>query len=125
LRPSRGGVVQVEEPRLEIDLRARERRLYDRLRERVVSPETGTASGLRDLLLLRPDLVELAFRLMRDPRVTRGTKLLAGLGLGYALLPIDLLPELLLGPIGIVDDATFVGEHHRRASRGVVGGPIG
>ena len=100
--------MQAQEPRLEIDLRARERRLYDRLRERVIRHEPGDRSGLRDLILVLPDLLVLAFRLMRDARVPIGTKVLAGMGLGYALLPIDLLPELLLGPIGLVDDALAV-----------------
>ena len=87
-----------------IDLNPREQRLYDRLRAAVVPPRRGAVSTLRDILLLLPDFAVLLGRLMRDRRVPRGGKLLALLGLGYILSPIDLLPEALLGPLGFVDD---------------------
>lgn len=90
--------------KLEIDLRARERRIYDRLRARVVKVEPGAGAGIRDLLLFLPDLVVLLVRLARDSRVPAGSKAVAVLGIGYALSPIDLMPEILFGPIGFVDD---------------------
>ena len=71
-----------------IELNARERRLWDRVREQIVRYEPGAASGLRDLLLLLPDLTVLLFRLMCDSRVPPGAKLIAGLGFAYVLLPI-------------------------------------
>jgi uncharacterized membrane protein YkvA (DUF1232 family) len=61
-----------------------------------------------DLLLLLPDLTVLLMRLLRDPRVSLGDKTVALLGLGYVLSPIDLLPEILLGPIGLLDDLFVV-----------------
>jgi uncharacterized membrane protein YkvA (DUF1232 family) len=91
-----------------IDLNPRERRLYDRLRRSVVSHEPADRSGLRDLLLLLPDLVVLLFRLFRDPRVPLGAKAIALAGIGYVLSPVDLLPELVLGPIGLADDLFVV-----------------
>ncbi len=97
------------EDRITIELNPRERRLYDRLRSRLTqAPRPGGASSVRDLALLLPDLSVLLARLLRDPRVPRGPKLLALLGLGYVLSPIDLLPEVLLGPIGLVDDLLVV-----------------
>ena len=90
--------------RLEVDLRARERRVYDRLRARVVVLEPGASAGVRDLLLFLPDLVVLLLRLVRDPRVPAGAKAVALLGVGYALSPIDLVPEILFGPLGFLDD---------------------
>jgi uncharacterized membrane protein YkvA (DUF1232 family) len=63
---------------------------------------------VRDLLLLLPDLTVLLMRLLRDPRVSLGDKAVALLGLGYVLSPIDLLPEILLGPIGLLDDLFVV-----------------
>jgi uncharacterized membrane protein YkvA (DUF1232 family) len=99
----------MREDRITIELNPRERRFYDRLRLRLAAaPQPGGASGLRDLLLLLPDLTVLLARLLRDPRVPVGPKLLALLGLGYVLSPIDLLPEVLLGPIGLVDDLLVV-----------------
>jgi uncharacterized membrane protein YkvA (DUF1232 family) len=47
-------------------------------------------------------------RLLRDERVPRRYKWIAALGIGYLLSPIDLLPSLLLGPIGLVDDLLIV-----------------
>jgi uncharacterized membrane protein YkvA (DUF1232 family) len=41
--------------------------------------------------------------------VPLGSKCIALLGVGYILSPIDLLPEALLGPIGLVDDLLIVG----------------
>ena len=96
------------EERITIELNPREHRLYDRLRARVVQPEPGAPSGLRELLLLLPDLTVLLARLLRDPRVPLAPKLVALVGLGYVLSPIDLLPEVLLGPIGLVDDLLVV-----------------
>ena len=47
-----------------MDLSRRERRFYDRIRARVVRAEPGSHSGLRDLLLLLPDLTVLLIRLL-------------------------------------------------------------
>lgn len=91
-----------------IDLNSDEERLYDRLRARVIEPRPGEKSGLRDLLLLLPDFVVLLARLLRDERVPRGSKWIASLTLAYVLSPIDLIPVLLLGPLGLVDDLIFV-----------------
>jgi uncharacterized membrane protein YkvA (DUF1232 family) len=92
-----------------IELNPREQRLYDGLRGRVVRDRSpGAASGARDLLLLLPDLTVLLVRLMRDRRVPPGAKLVAALGVGYVLSPVDLMPSLLLGPIGLVDDLLVV-----------------
>ena len=91
-----------------IELNPRERRLYDTLRERVVQREPGSGSSFRDLLLLLPDLTVLLIRLLRDDRVPRMPKLIALVGVAYVLSPIDLLPALLLGPLGLVDDLLVV-----------------
>lgn len=92
-----------------IELNPDERRLYDRLRTRVVGSGPGPSSGLRDLLLLLPDLTVLLLRLLRDSRVPVGSKAIALVGLGYVLSPIDLIPELFLGPFGLIDDVLVVG----------------
>jgi uncharacterized membrane protein YkvA (DUF1232 family) len=91
-----------------IELNAREQRLWDRVRAHLLPFEPGTGSGMRDVLLLLPDLTVLLFRLLRDPRVPPGAKLIAGLGVAYVLAPIDLLPEILFGPFGLIDDVLVV-----------------
>jgi len=62
-----------------------------------------------DLLFLLPDLAVLLFRLMRDDRVPIGSKAIAVLGVAYLVSPIDLMPALLMGPIGLLDDLIVVG----------------
>jgi uncharacterized membrane protein YkvA (DUF1232 family) len=91
-----------------IELNPRERRLYDRLRAQVIKARPGAASGIRDVILLLPDLTVLLLRLLRDSRVPISCKVIAVLGIGYALSPIDLVPSLLVGPIGLVDDLLVV-----------------
>jgi len=98
----------MSERNVTIDLNPREKRFYDRVRQALVAPHPGERSGLRDGLLLLPDLTVLLFRLLRDPRVPAGGKAIALLGVGYVLSPVDLLPEALFGPIGLVDDLLIV-----------------
>ncbi len=98
----------MEADRIVIELNPRERRLYDRLRAYVVEPQRGRSSGVRDLLLLLPDVMVLLLRLLRDPRVPLGAKAMALIGVGYVASPIDLVPEIIFGPIGLVDDLLVV-----------------
>ena len=91
-----------------IELNPREGRLYDRMRTRVVKTRVGSRSGARDLLLLLPDLTVLLMRLIRDPRVPLSSKVIALLGVGYVVSPIDLIPSLLVGPVGLLDDLLIV-----------------
>ena len=98
----------VSDQHLSIELNPVERRLYDRLRACVVEPAPSASSSFRDLLLLLPDLVVLLLRLLRDPEVPRPRKWVAALGLGYVLSPVDLLPGLLFGPLGLLDDLLMV-----------------
>jgi uncharacterized membrane protein YkvA (DUF1232 family) len=98
------------EQSITIDLNPGEQRFWDRLRARVVrSREPGAASGLTDLLMLLPDLSVLLLRLLRDDRVPVSSKAIALAGVAYVLSPIDLLPGLIFGPIGLVDDLVIVG----------------
>lgn len=92
-----------------IELNPRERRLYDRLRSQVIRSEPGQASGVRDVLLLLPDLSVLLFRLLRDDRVPIASKALAVAGAAYLVSPLDVMPALLLGPLGLVDDLVVIG----------------
>jgi uncharacterized membrane protein YkvA (DUF1232 family) len=87
-----------------VDVGGRERRFYDRLRARVVKREFGEGSGLADLLLLLPDVAVLLARLAGDPRVPIGGKAIAACAALYVVSPIDLVPELFLGPVGVLDD---------------------
>ena len=97
-----------ENPTVEIELGAREQRLYDRLRAQVRPVTAGAGSDLRDVLLAFPDLVMLLVRLLRDPRVAMGDKAVALFGVAYVLSPLDLMPVWLFGPLGALDDVLVV-----------------
>ena len=51
---------------------------------------------------------QLAYHLLRDPRVPRRSKIAAAAALGYWLLPFDLLPEAALPVLGKAEDLFFV-----------------
>lgn len=95
-------------PPVTIELNPRERRLYDRLRDNLVVPDSSRSSGMRDLVLLLPDLTILLMRLLRDGRVPLVEKGIALAGVAYVISPIDVLPAIVLGPIGLLDDLFIV-----------------
>ena len=95
-------------PPVTIELNPREQRLYDRLRSQVVPPMPNARTGMRDVLLLLPDLTVLLARLLRDERVPLLEKGLAVAGLAYVVSPIDVLPAIVVGPFGLLDDLFIV-----------------
>jgi len=90
-----------------IDLNPGERRLYDRMRAHLSEPVPGRHSGAGDLLLLLPDLCILLLRLLRDDRVPIASKAVALAGLGYVLSPLDFMPAIFFGPLGLIDDVVI------------------
>ena len=81
---------------------------YDRLRERIlqtVERRGGKLSeGAVKALLLVPDVFMLLVRLMLDKSVPGSTRAMIGGALAYFILPADLLPEMILGGAGFLDD---------------------
>lgn len=81
---------------------------YDRLREKViksVEKRGGRMSeGAVRALLLVPDVFILLVRLALDKEIPGSTRAMIGGALAYFLLPADLLPEMLLGGAGFMDD---------------------
>lgn len=81
---------------------------YDRLRERILrfAESKGGKLGPKatEALLLVPDVFILLVRLMLDKDVPKSTRALIGSALAYFVLPVDLLPEAMLGPVGYMDD---------------------
>lgn len=85
----------------------RARRYYDRIRSwvhRAVSSPGSRLAPVADYLLLVPDMFMLLWRLARDPRIASRHRMLLGTGIAYYLLPLDLMPEFLIGPAGLLDD---------------------
>ena len=100
----------VAEDVVTIELNPRERRLYDRMRSVLsrLEPQANGPVGFRDVMLLLPDLTVLLMRLIRDRRVPFTAKAIALIGVGYVLSPIDLIPALIFGPLGWIDDLVVV-----------------
>ncbi len=81
---------------------------YDRLREKIlhsVEKRGGKMSenALKALLLV-PDVFILLVRLTLDKNVPGSTRAMVGGALAYFILPADLLPEMILGGAGFLDD---------------------
>lgn len=85
---------------------------YDKLREKILhavekrmSGKSGKLTeGAIKTLLLVPDVFILLVRLTLDKNVPASTRAMVGGALAYFLLPVDLLPEAILGGAGFMDD---------------------
>ena len=81
---------------------------YDRLRARIVRAverrggRIGAATA--KALLLVPDVFVLLVRLLLDREVPSSARALVGGALAYFILPVDLMPEAVLGAGGYLDD---------------------
>jgi uncharacterized membrane protein YkvA (DUF1232 family) len=84
------------------------RDFYQSLRTKIsdfLKEEDGTASAkYADYLLMAPDMFHLLIRLSIDPDVPQTEKANLALAIAYFISPVDLLPEILVGPIGYLDD---------------------
>jgi uncharacterized membrane protein YkvA (DUF1232 family) len=74
---------------------------------------------VKDLLFLLPDLTILCARLLRDSRVPLTRRATLVLGIAYVLSPIDLIPVIFFGPIGLLDDLFVIGTALSRLVNGV------
>jgi uncharacterized membrane protein YkvA (DUF1232 family) len=80
---------------------------YIRLRKKIVlwlNAREGRTAKWGQYLLCAPDLLHLLCKLVGDRDVSLTDKAKLGAVIIYFFSPIDLLPELLLGPLGYLDD---------------------
>lgn len=80
---------------------------YQGLRKKIddfVKSEKGIHYKWKDFLLLAPDFFHLLVRLSLDNRVKMRDKAVLGIAIAYFFSPIDLIPEVFLGPVGLIDD---------------------
>ncbi len=73
--------------------------VYDPTGHPVALPGTR----LREAALAVPNLVKLVYRLVRDPRLPRRSKMVLGAILGYIVVPIDVVPDFI-PVLGQTDD---------------------
>jgi uncharacterized membrane protein YkvA (DUF1232 family) len=80
---------------------------YQKLRGDVVDwihHKGGKENKWADYILLAPDLFHLLIKLSVDKEVPVDKRVRLAAVIGYFILPLDFLPEILLGPIGYLDD---------------------
>ncbi len=87
---------------------------YQYLRSRIkewAASVTGKNSKWVDYILFAPDLFHLLWKLSTDPRIAAPEKIKLLAAIAYFISPLDLMPEILFGPFGFIDDiavAAFV-----------------
>lgn len=87
---------------------------YQSLRIKVreyLKTQDGKNNKFVEYILLAPDLFHLLCKLTIDKDVNVSDKAKLGIAIAYFVSPIDLIPEGLFGPLGLVDDigiAAFV-----------------
>jgi len=79
---------------------------YQELREKVREWAKGKGRGhrLADYILVGPDIFHLMLKLVVDERVPRSSKTKLGIAIAYFVSPLDIVPEIVLGPVGYLDD---------------------
>ncbi len=77
---------------------------YVKLRTKINAFLQKHETPYAEFLLLAPDLFHLLVKLSIDERVPSDKKLKFVGVIAYFISPIDLLPELFLGPLGYFDD---------------------
>lgn len=77
------------------------------IKPEIVPAERSWRQLVWEATLLLPNLVKLLSRMIRDPRVPRRRKLVAGDVLGYLVSPIDLIPDIV-PVLGQADDVLLV-----------------
>lgn len=89
--------------------RDRATRFYDRIRASIheFTATRGVVGKTAEYLMLVPDMFMLLWRLATDSRVSGKDKVLLGSAVAYFVLPFDLIPEAIVGPIGYLDDLVF------------------
>ena len=90
-----------------MDMNEKELDFYQKLRRRIKDwseKEENRSYRWAEWLLLAPDFFHLLVRLTADPDVPLKEKAKLAAVIGYFISPIDLLPELILGPTGFLDD---------------------
>lgn len=89
---------------------SKETQFYYKLRKTVkvwAGGEKSKANQYADFILAGPDLFMLLVRLSQDDRVDRTDRAKLAGAAAYFINPLDFVPEILLGPAGLVDDVAL------------------
>ncbi|EQB20914.1 hypothetical protein UNSWDHB_1753 [Dehalobacter sp. UNSWDHB] len=80
---------------------------YQSLRKKIkdyFTSEEGKKNKYAEYILIAPDLFHLLCKLTIDKEVNVDDKAKLAIAIAYFVSPIDLIPELFVGPVGFVDD---------------------
>lgn len=83
---------------------------YQKLRRSISSwleSEQGARFRWAKYLMLAPDLFHEMCRLLADGDVPLGEKAKLSLAITYFILPVDVCPEAIMGPVGYLDDVAL------------------
>ena len=96
-------------PEKVIDLPDEADDFYIQLRKKIRNylAKNPNAKKGSEMLLFAPDLFYMLIGLLRDTAVPKKFKKLILIAVTYYIAHIDLMPELLLGPIGFLDDTAL------------------
>jgi len=86
---------------------SKEEDFYKKIRTEIsdwIAANISEKKYLSDFLLLVPDVFYLLMKLSLDKEFPVNKKLKLAALIAYFISPIDLMPELILGPIGFLDD---------------------
>lgn len=80
---------------------------YQKVRGKIATWAQGAGAGkeITKYVLLVPDIMALFVRLMGDARVSTALKAEIAAASAYIIIPLDLMPEAVMGPAGLIDDA--------------------
>ncbi|MBW3583700.1 MAG: DUF1232 domain-containing protein [Euryarchaeota archaeon] len=98
---------ETDKDAIKVELGKGEDDFYQRLRKKVIKwarSKEGRESRWSDYVLVAPDLFHLLCRLALDRDVPMREKAKLAGAIAYFISPIDILPEALVGPIGLLDD---------------------
>ncbi len=86
---------------------SKETQFYQKLRRTVriwAGGEESKANQYAEFILAGPDLFMLLVRLSQDARVSQTDRAKLAGAAAYFINPLDFVPEIILGPAGLVDD---------------------
>jgi uncharacterized membrane protein YkvA (DUF1232 family) len=87
-------------------------RFYDSLKSRLVgwlANKLGKRiSAVAEMALLVPDILVLLGRVLLDKRIPRKLRIKVGVVLAYVSCPLDIIPESVVGPLGLIDDLVLL-----------------
>lgn len=80
---------------------------YQKLREQFrewCATDEGKTNKFAEYLMFAPDLFHLLWKLSLDKDIPAMEKAKLAGAIAYFVSPVDLLPEMIVGPLGYVDD---------------------